>query len=111
MVRLVAGDRATRHRPENAVDRAIVVALLGERALRIAYHISRRQIVISVDRAVECVVAVVRIVAVGRIPPAIVPVIIAAPVEDDAIVIARPPGTIVSFTPPVTPGVGVVCVS
>src|SRR5205085_9669979 len=60
-------------------------------------HLARRQIVVTVDRLFVGVGAVIGIVAVGRIPIVVVPIIITAAEKNDPVVAAPPPTAVVAF--------------
>src|SRR4051794_30963860 len=96
MVTLVSRQGCARVRADQAVHRITIITLFLKRGLDIRDHLSRREIVIAVDRLIVSVSAVVGIVAVGRVPIAIVPVVISAAEKDDPIVTAPPPAAVVA---------------
>src|SRR5205807_2539956 len=75
----------------------MIITLLLERGLDVGNHLARRQIVVTVDRLVVGVSAVIGIVPVGRIPIVVVPIIITAAEKNDPVVAAPPPTTVVAF--------------
>src|SRR5205085_5405870 len=70
-----------------------------ERALDVRNDLTRIEIVVSVDRLIVGVGAVIRIVTVRRVPVVVIPVVISSAEERDPAVVAAPPMTVV--VPPV----------
>src|SRR5437588_12155452 len=95
MVALVIGDRRARERPEQTVHFAVIISLLLQRRLHVGNHLIGRQIVIAVDRSVIWIIRVAGIVAPGRVPKSVVPIIISPTEESDAAVTVSPPTPIV----------------
>src|SRR5882762_1034660 len=94
------------HRTKNAVNRPLIVPLVGERSLYFQGYVAGRDVAVSVDRPVVNVPAVVRIVAVGGIPPAIVPIPVATSVKDEWETLRYPPPVVMTLMPiPLTSGV------
>src|SRR5438045_9614304 len=60
-------------RSDQSVHLIIIITLLLERRLNVGNHLAGIEIVVAVDRLVVGVGAVVRIVAVGRIPITVIP--------------------------------------
>src|SRR5207248_852939 len=99
MIDLITLNRAARPRTQDAIDRSIVVPLLRQRPLHVRCHIARRSLAVAEDRAIVNVVAVIGIISVGRIPPAVVPIPVTASVKDEAEIVAPPPIPFVTFPP------------
>src|SRR5436190_12719141 len=94
IVSLVSCDCFTRHRSKEAIDRPIVITGARQLFLNIDGHPVRRQIVVAIDWPVVHVTHRRRITPC-REPVARVPVVPAVVHEDDPIVMASPPTTIV----------------
>src|SRR5205814_3500029 len=91
MISLEAQNGVACLRTKNAVDRPIIIALLGQGLLHLRSDIARGELAKAVDGAIIDIVVVVRTVAPRREPPAGVPKPIAAAVEDDDGVMMPPP--------------------
>src|SRR5205085_3358454 len=88
-------ERRTRPRSEQTVDGIIIITLFLERGLDVGYYLARREIVVTIDRLVVGIGTVVRIIAVGGVPIAVVPIIITAAEENDPAEVAPPPAAVV----------------
>lgn len=95
MLLLVSGDRRTRQRSEDAIDVAVIVALIAENGLDLRHFLARIHFRRSrIDRPI-IIIGSVRIVSPGGLPVTSVPIIRSAEDEDDVRVIAYPPIAIV----------------
>ena len=94
IVGLVGCDGFPGHRSKYPIDRSIVVTGARQLFLNVDCHLVRRQFVVGVDRSVVHITHGRRITPC-REPVARVPVIPAVVHEDDPIVVASPPTTIV----------------
>src|SRR5207248_2580827 len=92
-------NRTASHWAQDAVNRSLVIALLGQPLLYFRCHIARCDIAIPVDRPVIDIIAVIGVIAVGGIPPAIVPEPVAATVEHNWEALRTPPATIMALMP------------
>src|SRR2546429_5710439 len=99
MIDLISLDRAARPRPQDSVDRPIIVPLLRQCPLHLHRHVARRSVAVAEDRAVVNIVAVIGIISVGWIPPAAIPIPVTATVTDEAVIAAPPPIAVVAFPP------------
>src|SRR5207237_7942573 len=99
LVPLVIGDGRTRQRTEQTVHFAVIISLLLQRRLHVGNHLIGRQIVIAVDRSVIWIIRIAGIVAPGRVPKSVVPVIISPTEESDAVVTVSPPTPVVPLGP------------
>src|ERR1700680_1635170 len=99
MVALVIRDGRARERSEQAVHVAVIMSLLLQCRLHVGYYLIGRQIVIPVDRSVIWIIRVAGIVAPGRVPKSVVPIIISSTEESDAIVMPSPPTSVVPLGP------------
>src|SRR4029453_19448637 len=91
---LVSCNRLARKWPKQAVDIALIIALLLQRGLNVGDHLIGWQAVIARDRAI---VSVIRIgcVAPSRVPIARVPSIPPTIYENDTVVMIVPPRPVV----------------
>src|SRR5256885_10234498 len=94
-VALEVRKRRARVRSDQPVHLIIIITLLLERRLNVGNHLAGIEIVVAVDRLVVGVGAVVRIVAVGRIPITVIPKIVAAGEEADPGIVVSPPTAVV----------------
>src|SRR5437899_3587662 len=99
MIDLVSLNRAARPWTQDAIDWPIIVPLLRQRPLHVHRHVARRSLAVAEDRAVVNIVAVIGIISVGRIPPAVVPIPVTATVKDEAEIVAPPPIAFMTFPP------------
>ena len=106
MVALIISDRGPREWSENTVHFSVIIPLRLERGLHVGDHLIGRQVVISVDWPIISIIGI-RIVAPRRILVAGIPVVRAAEYENDAVITAAPPVSVVPLRS-VTPEGGVV---
>ena len=94
MVALIISDRGTSEWSENTVHFPLIIALRLERGLHVSDYLIGRQVVISVDWPVIRIIGR-RIVTPGRVPIIGIPIVPATEHENDAVVTATPPGSVV----------------
>src|SRR5213082_1894366 len=99
MIDLVSLNRATRPWTQDAIDRSIIVPLLCQGSLHLRGHVAGRSVAVPEDRAVVNIVAVIGIIPVGGIPPAAIPIPIAATVTDETVIAVPPPIAVVTLPP------------
>ena len=99
MIGLPLCDRASGARAKDSVDGSLIVALLSEHLLHLCGDIAGSSVAIAEDRTIVRVIIVIGIVTVGGIPPAVIPEVIAASVDDEPVEMRRPPDAIVTDTP------------
>src|SRR5438270_11798845 len=99
MIDLISLDRAARPWAQDPIDRPIIVPLLRQRPLHVYRHVARRSLAVPENRAIVNIVAVIGIISVGGIPPAVVPIPVTATVKDEAEIVAPPPIAFVTFPP------------
>src|ERR1700730_409882 len=99
MAALVIRDGRARERSQQAIHFAVIISLLLQCRLHVGHHLIGRQIVIAIDRSVIWIIRVAGIVAPGRVPKSVVPVIISPTEESDAVVTASPPTPVVPLGP------------
>ena len=94
VIGLVTCNRLACEWPEQAVDFALIIALLLQRGLNVGDHLIGWQAVIGIDRTI---VSVIRIgsVAPRRVPPARIPVVPSTIYENDTVVMTVPPTPVV----------------
>src|SRR5438270_2696507 len=93
MVSLESCDRLSRVWSKNSVDRASVIAVALELGLNFCNDLVRRQIAVTINRAVVWIIGV-RIVAPCRKPITGIPVPPTATYKNDAAKVAGPPSAI-----------------
>ena len=94
MIALIISDRGTSEWSENTVHFPLVITLRLERGLHVGNYLVGRQVVISVDWAV-IIIRGIRIVAPRRVPIIGIPIVPATEHENDAVVTATPPVSVV----------------
>src|SRR5436190_7808810 len=99
MIDLVSLNRAARPWTQDAIDRPIIVPLLRQRPLHLHRYVARSSIAEAEDRTVVNIVAVIGIISIRGIPPAVVPIPITATVTDEAVIAVPPPIAVVTLPP------------
>ena len=94
MIALIIGDRSTSERSENTVYFSVIITLRLERGLHVGNYLIGRQVVISVDWPVISIIGI-WIVTPRRVPITGIPVVRATEYENDAVVTAAPPVSVV----------------
>ena len=97
VIALEIGERCARRRSHHAIDSIAVISKALELSLNTRDHLARIHVLIAIDRLVVGIGAVVGIVAVGRIPIVVVPVVISATEKREPAVAASPPSAIVTM--------------
>src|SRR5438132_8013024 len=99
MIDLIPLNRAARPWTQDPIDRPIIVTLLRQRPLHLNCYVARCSVAIAENWAVVNKVAVIGIISVGGIPPAVVPIPVTATVTDEAVIAVPPPIAIVTLPP------------
>src|SRR5947207_2887387 len=99
MIYLIPLNRAASPWTQDAIDRPIIVPLLCQGSLHLRGHVAGRSVAVPEDRAVVNIVAVIGIIPVGGIPPAAIPIPIAATVTDETVIAVPPPIAVVTLPP------------
>jgi len=94
LVALIISDRGPSEWSEDPVHFPLIITLRLERGLHVGDYLIGRQVVISVDWAVIRIIGI-RIVTPGRVPIIGIPIIPATEHENDAVVTAAPPTSVV----------------
>ena len=93
---MVICDRGASKRPEQTIHFALIIALLLQRGLHVGGHLIRWQIIITIDRAIICIIRV-GIVTPSRVPISRIPSIPPTVYENDPIIMVSPPVPVVPF--------------
>src|ERR1700736_109039 len=98
LIGLGGGERLPGHPPEQAIHLTLVIAHLLQLGLHVRDHLVRRfSTVTHIDRAIVSIILGRRTVTPRRIPIAVVPVIVTATDQLDAVVTRPIPALIVPF--------------
>src|SRR5437016_13262933 len=99
MIDLVSLNRAARPWTQDTIDRPIIVPLLRQRPLHLHRYVARSSIAEAEDRTVVNIVAVIGIILIRGIPPAVAPIPIVATVTDEGVIAVPPPIAVVTLPP------------
>src|SRR5207248_900209 len=86
-------------RRQNKTARQIRSTARCQESLHLRGHVAGRSVAVPEDRAVVNIVAVIGIIPVGGIPPAAIPIPIAATVTDETVIAVPPPIAVVTLPP------------